>query len=111
VPPRSPATARQTLARQEARPTGVWGAKGFGKPPRWLPRASFAAPLLLAALGILANVGAQPCLPPPPGLAGWWPGNGAASDFAGTNNGTLRNGASFAPGFVGQAFALDGLDD
>jgi hypothetical protein len=44
-----------------------------------------------------------------PGLVGWWPGEGNANDIVGTNNGTLVNGAGFAPGEVGQAFSFDGV--
>jgi hypothetical protein len=40
----------------------------------------------------------------------WWPGEGNANDIAGTNNGTLLNGATFAPGKVGQAFSFDGTN-
>ncbi|MFZ0827299.1 MAG: protease pro-enzyme activation domain-containing protein, partial [Verrucomicrobiia bacterium] len=50
-----------------------------------------------------------PCMPPPSGLAGWWRGEGNAMDSAGTNNGTLGGGASFAAGEVGQAFSFDGV--
>ena len=51
------------------------------------------------------------CIPPPSGLVGWWPGEGDAGDIAGTNNGALLNGATFAPGEVGQAFSFNrGLD-
>jgi large repetitive protein len=46
---------------------------------------------------------------PPPGLVTWWPANGDASDPVGGNNGTLQNGATYAPGEVGQAFSLDGV--
>lgn len=42
---------------------------------------------------------------------GWWPGDGDANDIAGSNNGTLVNGATFAPGIVGQAFSFDGVND
>ena len=48
------------------------------------------------------------CVPPPPGLVGWWRGAGTAADSAGTNNGVLEGGAAFAPGKVGQAFSFDG---
>jgi len=48
---------------------------------------------------------------PPPGLVGWWPGDGNAFDIIGTNNGTLMNGATFAPGKVDEAFSFDGVDD
>src|SRR5437016_3987819 len=51
------------------------------------------------------------CISPPPGLVSWWPGDGNANDIAGTNNGTLLNGATFAPGEVAQAFSFDGADD
>jgi len=51
------------------------------------------------------------CVPPPSGLVSWWPGDGDANDIAGSNHGTLQNGATFAPGKVGQAFIFDGTDD
>jgi len=51
------------------------------------------------------------CAPAPAGLVGWWKGDGNASDNVGTNHGTLRNGASFTNGMVGEAFFLDGQDD
>ena len=61
------------------------------------------------------EVVAQTCVAPPPGLVSWWPGDGDATDIAGSNNGVLQNGATFATGFVtsrnGQAFSFDGLDD
>ncbi|MFV2066546.1 MAG: beta strand repeat-containing protein [Pirellulales bacterium] len=42
----------------------------------------------------------------------WWKADGNAFDFVGTNNGTLQNGASFAPGLTNkQAFRFDGTDD
>lgn len=47
---------------------------------------------------------APPCVAPVSGLIGWWKGENNANDSAGGNNGALRNGASFGPGRVGQAF-------
>ncbi len=47
------------------------------------------------------------CIPAPPGLVGWWPGNGNAADLVGGNNGSLINGATFGPGTAGQAFSLN----
>jgi phospholipase/lecithinase/hemolysin len=46
----------------------------------------------------------------PAGLSDWWPGEGNANDSVGTNNGTLVGGVTFAPGEVGQAFSLNGVD-
>ncbi len=46
-----------------------------------------------------------------PGLVSWYKGEGNANDAVGGNNGTLVNGAAFAPGKVGQAFSFDGVDD
>jgi len=51
------------------------------------------------------------CIEPPNGLISWWPGDGNANDIEDGNDGTLVNGAASAPGKVGQAFSLDGIDD
>ncbi len=49
------------------------------------------------------------CVPPPPGLVSWWPGDGNADDIVGGNNGTLVGGATFvSPGKVGDAFTFSG---
>ena len=45
------------------------------------------------------------------GLISWWPADGNADDQAGSNHGTLQNGATLAPGFIGGAFSLDGVND
>ncbi|HLZ54003.1 MAG TPA: LamG-like jellyroll fold domain-containing protein, partial [Verrucomicrobiae bacterium] len=50
------------------------------------------------------------CVPPAPGLVGWWPGEGSADDVIGGDNGTLEGGATFAPGKVGQGFRFDGTN-
>lgn len=54
---------------------------------------------------------AQECVPPPPGMVGWWPGDGNADDIADANDGRLEGGATFTAGQVGEAFLLDGIDD
>jgi hypothetical protein len=51
------------------------------------------------------------CAAAPAGLVSWWAGEGNANDVTGTYNGTLLNGATFAPGVVGEAFSFDGVDD
>jgi hypothetical protein len=78
--------------------------------------------LVIASGGLLALLSAftqggeeagpgPKCVPSPPGLAGWWPGDGSASDAAGGRNATLHGDATFGPGVVGQAFVLDGDGD
>ena len=51
------------------------------------------------------------CTPAPSGLVSWWRAEGDANDAIDGNHGTLQNGATFASGEVGQAFAFDGIDD
>jgi len=48
---------------------------------------------------------------PSAGLVSWWPAEGNANDVKDGNSGTLMGGVTFAPGKVGQAFNLDGVDD
>src|SRR2546422_5675521 len=50
----------------------------------------------------------QNCLPPPPGMLGWWPGDGNPNDLVAGRNGTLQGGATYAAGKVGQAFSFNG---
>ncbi len=52
-----------------------------------------------------------PSATPAPGLIAWWSAEHDALDSAGTNHGLLKNGAGFAGGRVGQAFAFDGIND
>jgi hypothetical protein len=52
-----------------------------------------------------------PGVAPPPNMVSWWPGDGNAFDIQGGHHGTPQNGATFAPGKVGQAFSFDGVDD
>lgn len=51
------------------------------------------------------------CVPPPPGLVGWWPGDGNALDIVGGLDATQQGDAAFGAGIVGQAFSLDGDGD
>lgn len=78
--------------------------------------------LVIASSGLLAVVSAftqggeeagpgPKCVPSPPGLVGWWPGDGSASDVAGGRDAVLHGDATFGPGLVGQAFVLDGAGD
>jgi Concanavalin A-like lectin/glucanases superfamily len=61
---------------------------------------------LASALGAMAAG-----VPAPPGLVGWWPGDGNANDMAGTNNGILMAGATDTnAGYDGQCFTFDGTN-
>lgn len=42
---------------------------------------------------------------------GWWRGDGSPVDEVGDRDAILRRGATYAPGVIGEAFALDGEDD
>jgi hypothetical protein len=68
-----------------------------------------------AEIQAVSNGELHTCVQPPAGLISWWPGDGDANDIQDGNDGTLVNGATFAPGFVtsgsGQAFSFDGVDD
>ncbi len=77
----------------------------FDRARRWL----VAALLVPVVLGSALRATAASCVSAPPGLVGWWSGDGNALDIASTNNGTLQGGATAtATGEVGQAFSFNG---
>ena len=51
------------------------------------------------------------CYPICDGLVAWWRGEGGAYDSVTGQSGTPKNGASFGPGIVGQAFSFAGNGD
>lgn len=59
-------------------------------------------------LALASPMRAATCTPAPPGLVGWWPGEGNGNDTAQANNGALEGGVAFAAGEVGQAFTFNG---
>jgi hypothetical protein len=64
--------------------------------------------------GLVSGAGpihGQTCAGPVPGLVDWWTGDRSPLDMAGTNNGTLMNGATYGPGKVSQAFSFTGASD
>ncbi len=73
------------------------------------PRLVFPYLLLCASLGGAPGV-PDPCTPPA-NMSAWWPAENSGSDVVGSNPLTPQNGAGYGAGFVGQAFALDGVDD
>jgi hypothetical protein len=56
----------------------------------------------------ILTVSQPQCVSPPPGLIGWWTGDGNSVDIAGNNSGTPQNGATYGSGEVGQAFSFVG---
>ena len=79
-----------------------------GNLPGVLIRTSGYAVVGLLCLFSAFQARSTDCVPPAAGLVSWWPGEGTANDIAGTNNGTLLNGATFAPGKVAQGFSFNG---
>jgi len=78
------------------------------------PRGKRLIVALLFAIGLATTLAVNvqgSCVVPVAGLIGWWPGDGSATDIAGTNNGGLQGGATAnAVGLVGQAFSFDGTN-
>lgn len=71
-------------------------------------------PNVTASGAEIADIAAIHSAPPscaPVVPTSWWRAEGTAEDAVGPNDGTLHNGAGFAPGLVGQAFRFDGVDD
>jgi hypothetical protein len=67
------------------------------------------ASILVVIAGFSAVLNAMAdCTAPPAGLVAWWAAEGNTTDKAGTNNGALQGGATFATGEVGQAFGFNG---
>lgn len=75
----------------------------------------FSAAIILGVASIILigdpSLALAQCVPPPSTIVSWWRAEGDATDSAGNNDGTLTNGATFAPGEVGQAFDLGGSSD
>jgi hypothetical protein len=67
----------------------------------------------LAGISSLGGTGISPMFfQAPGGMVGWWRAENNANDSSGGNrNGTANNGATYAAGWVGQAFSFDGLND
>ncbi len=75
--------------------------------------ASLAKILVLTAVafGLSGrNSLAQSCAPTPAGLFASWSGDGNGADSIDGQNATLMNGAGYAAGKVGTAFAFNGID-
>jgi uncharacterized repeat protein (TIGR01451 family) len=60
---------------------------------------------------LVTQVAPLECLPPPPSLLAWWPGNGSGQELVAGRQVGDWNGAGFATGRVGLGFRTDGNDD
>ncbi len=69
---------------------------------------SVCALFVAALVSFPTNLAGQSCYQPPANMVGWWTGDKTATDFAGPDNGKLENGATYAKGYVGKAFSLNG---
>jgi hypothetical protein len=68
-------------------------------------------PMSRSALFCAVVIAAALTTPTHAGLVTYWAADGNALDSSGNgHNGTLQNGAGFGPGIVGQAFALNGVN-
>ena len=66
---------------------------------------------LVATLDVVGPGSSPNCaVSAPEGLISWWTANYTANDLVSTNNGTLENGTSYAPGEVGFAFSFNGVN-
>ena len=75
------------------------------------PYHGFAGRQLSPVAGGTTDAGVIVLQPQIPDIVAWWPGDGNTDDIVGGNHGTLRNGATYAPGYVGEAFSFDGTND
>jgi len=77
------------------------------------------SPAILASLGIansgingsVSDSGATPQQTTEVGLVAYYPFDGDLVDHTGNVNNSTNNGATFVPGYKGQALTFDGLDD
>ena len=85
------------------------GSRGARRPQSPYPSFARLRAWGCALLGLVClfapSVGwSAACAPPPVGLVSWWQAESNAVDAIGGDNGTLLNGATYAPGMVGEAF-------
>ncbi len=81
------------------------------------PQVPAGRKVLLVLLGVLSlfippsSVTAQVCGSAPAGANAWWEFQNVPTDVLGVSTLTLFNGATYAPGKVGQGLSLDGVND
>lgn len=71
-------------------------------------KSTILIPILTITAAVAISAKAQSCVPPPPGIVAWWPGDGDANDIIGTNSGTVYGNVFYTNGLVGEAYDFDG---
>ena len=114
APDTSLITAQRLSANANSVKVGGFGSDGSPFSGRVDEVGIFNRALSASEIAAIYNADSEgmcrPSVAPPAGLVSWWSGDNNALDIIGTNNGTL-NGATYAPGKVGQALSFDGSDD
>jgi len=70
------------------------------------PTSLYAGTSADGVFHMIQGVGA--CVPPPPNMISWWPGENNTNDIVSGNNGTWMGTANYVAGEVGDAFSFDG---
>jgi hypothetical protein len=92
-------------------PTLTLNYPQFGDSGNYTLFVTNAAGVATSSIATLTVLPPTDCVSPPPGLVGWWPGEGNANDIAGTNNGVLQGGANAsAAGVVNSGMSFDGAN-
>src|SRR5262245_40226667 len=72
---------------------------------------AFVTFIILLAGSVFPAAAGGSCAPAPPGVIGWWAGDGSAATLMGTNNGTLQGTANATnQGVNGNCFTFDGTN-
>ena len=82
---------------------------------KWIIKPPIFSSLLLFSLYTIFPAGVSYATPTPPPcsveMVAYWRADSDASDYLGSHDGTLMNGATFEAGYCEQAFSFDGVDD
>src|SRR5689334_6337583 len=73
-------------------------------------RPPFIILLLLVSFSARSRSWAVECLPPPTGIVGWWKGENSANDSSAVPKDATAVNTTYAAGFVGSSFQLNGRD-
>src|SRR5258708_39125579 len=89
--------------------TAPAGTTAAASSPAALETAT-TAPLVATTSPAPGPPSAPTCAAQPAGIVAWWRAENDPIDAVGSDDGTLKGGATFATGTVGTAFSFDGKD-